>query len=132
VTGDHAFIVAHEHVLNALSAPTGTQPPLPFAACVVAAIGIIWLLVNWGYSRQIDALKQQVAAADQNMKLFKDQIPILDKQIHDVQRSVERHDPYGAIGKTTASAVLNAAALSGLHTELLIPVRNRPQTEDGN
>ena len=32
VTGDHAFIVAHEHVLNALSAPTGTQPPLPFAA----------------------------------------------------------------------------------------------------
>jgi glyoxylase-like metal-dependent hydrolase (beta-lactamase superfamily II) len=32
VTGDHAFIVAHEHVLNALSAPTGTQPALPFEA----------------------------------------------------------------------------------------------------
>jgi cyclase len=32
VVGDHAFIVAHEHVLNALSAPTGSQPALPFAA----------------------------------------------------------------------------------------------------
>src|SRR5882762_1322896 len=106
--------------------------PLPFAACVIAAIGIIWLLVNWGYSRQIDALKQQVAAADQNMKLFKDQIPILDKQIHDVQRSVERHDPYAAIGKTAASAVLTAAALSRVQSDFLIPVRNRPQKKVGN
>ena len=32
VVGDHAFIIAHEHVLNALSAPTGSQPALPFAA----------------------------------------------------------------------------------------------------
>src|SRR3982750_1835729 len=105
--------------------------PLPFAACVIAAIGIIWLLVNWGYSRQIDALKKQVAAADQNMKLFKDQIPILDKQIHDVQCSVERHDSYAAIGKAT-SAVLSAAAIGRVQSDFLIPVRNRPQKKIGN
>jgi cyclase len=32
VTGDHAFIVAHENVLTALSAKTGSQPAMPFAA----------------------------------------------------------------------------------------------------
>src|SRR3982750_185446 len=93
--------------------------PLPFAARVIAAIGIIWFLVNWGYSRQIDALKQQVAAADQNMKLFKDQIPILDQQIHEVQRSVARHDPYKALGQATAGAVLSAAAISKVQSDFL-------------
>jgi hypothetical protein len=106
--------------------------PLPFAACVIAAIGVIWLLVNWGYSRQIDALKQQVAAADQNMKLFKDQIPLLNSQIHDVQRAVERHDPYSAIQDTAANAVLTAAALSRVQSDFLIPVRNRRQKKVGN
>ena len=99
--------------------------PLPFAACIVAAIGVIWLLVNWAYSRQVDALKQQVAAADQNMKLFKDQIPTLEKQIQDVQHSVQRHDSYTAIGETTANAAITAAALHSLQAELLIPFRNR-------
>jgi cyclase len=32
VTNDHAFIVAHENVLAALSAKTGAQPAMPFAA----------------------------------------------------------------------------------------------------
>ena len=100
--------------------------PLPFAACVVAAIGIIWLLVNWGYSRQIDGLKQQIAAADQNIKLFKDRIPILEKQLQDVQRSVQRHDSYAAIGETAASAVITIADLKNLQSDLLIPIRNRP------
>jgi hypothetical protein len=100
--------------------------PLPFAACVIAAIGVIWLLVNWSYGREIDALRQQVAAADQNMKLFKDQIPTLEQQIQDVQQSVQRGDSYAAIRETTADAVITAEALRSLQSELLIPVRNGP------
>jgi hypothetical protein len=100
--------------------------PLPFLACVAVAVGIIWILVNWSYSRQIDGLKQQVAAADQNMRLFRDQIPILEKQLQAVQSSVQRHDSYAAIGETTASAATTIAALSTLHSDLFIPVRNRP------
>jgi hypothetical protein len=100
--------------------------PLPFAACVVAAIGVIWMLVNWAYGRQIDALKQEIAAADQHMKLFKDQIPTLERQIQDVQQSVQRHDAYAEIGKTAENAVTTLALLRSLQSELLIPVRNRP------
>jgi hypothetical protein len=100
--------------------------PLPFLACLAVAIGIVWILVNWSYSRQIDGLKQQVAAADQNMRLFRDQVPVLEKQLQAVQSSVQRHDSYAAIGETTASAATTIAALRTLHSDFFIPVRNRP------
>lgn len=106
--------------------------PLPFIACVVTAIGVIWFLVNWGYRRQVDGLKQQIAAANQNMQLFKNEIPILEKQIHDVERSVERHDPYDTISETAANAVTTFATLRSLQSELLIPVRNRLPRSHGS
>ena len=98
-------------------------------ACLVAAIGIVWLLVNWGYSRQIDALKQQVAAADQNIKLFKDRIPVLEKQLQDVQQSVLRHDSYDMIGQSAANVMSTVEALRRLQPDLLIPIRTDIRTE---
>src|SRR5690348_6927283 len=85
--------------------------PLPFLACVVAAIGVIWLLVNWGYRRQIDGLKQQIATANQNMELFKSEIPVLEKEIRQVALSIQRHAPYVEIGEAAANAATAAAML---------------------
>jgi len=103
--------------------------PIPFIACVTAAIGVIWFLVNWSYRREIDGLKQQIATATQNVELFKSEIPILEKQAREVEWSVQRRDSYAAIGHTAANAVTTAALLRRIQSELFIPILNRRPTQ---
>jgi len=38
----------------------------------VPAIGIIWYVVNWGYSKQTLGLKAEIAALEQRLKFYID------------------------------------------------------------
>jgi Tfp pilus assembly protein PilO len=89
--------------------PVITGAPHIVFAGVVVIIGVVFMIVRWGYSREIASKAAEISTLNAHLRLAKDEqtaitntVAQLTQQLSDLSKQIETHTPLSQLAVTTA------------------------------